>query len=344
MPSGSRGRISRRDLLGLAATLGAGSALGLVGSNVVRRLRQPEAAVTILQADSYEKDFVALLREGLRLYPEFCSSVRGRRVVLKPNLVEHQIEHPVNTHPKVIAAAVEVFRSLDASRVLVAEGPGHRRDTELLLEESGLANALKSVNAKFVDLNLDPIHPVEIKGNLTGLGRLWLPRTILDADIVVSMPKMKTHHWVGATLSMKNMFGVAPGAKYGWPKNVLHWRGIENSILDIVLTVRPAFAIVDAVVGMEGDGPIHGRPVKTGAIVIGDNLSAVDATGARIMGLRPGNVAYLSMMLQHGGTLTSSRIQQLGEPVSRVRRDFALIKDFQYLRKSLGILDFGSGI
>ncbi len=344
MPSGSKRRISRRDLLGFAITLGAGSGLGLVGSNIVRRLSQPEATVTILQADSYEKDLVAILRDGLRLYPKFCSSVRGRRVVLKPNLVEHQTDHPVNTHPKLVAAAVEVFRSLDASRVVVAEGPGHRRDTELLLEESGLGPALKSVNARFVDLNLDPIHPVRINGNLTGLSRLWLPHTILDADIVVSMPKMKTHHWVGATLAMKNMFGVAPGAKYGWPKNVLHWRGIENSIIDIVLTVRPAFAIVDGIEGMEGDGPIHGRAVKSGALVIGDNLSAVDATGARIMGILPANLSYLSMMLAHGGTLSSSRIQQRGEAVSRVRRDYALIKDFQYLRKSLGILDFGSGV
>jgi uncharacterized protein (DUF362 family) len=316
----------------------------VVGSNLVRRLQQPEADVTILQAASYDVDLERILRDALRLYPGFSSSVRGRRVVLKPNLVEHQRDHPVNTHPKLVAAAVEVFRSLDAADVAVAEGPGHRRDTELLLEESGLGTALRSVRAKFVDLNLDPIYPVKLTANLTGLKRLWLPRTILDADIVVSMPKMKTHHWVGVTLSMKNLFGVVPGAKYGWPKNVLHWRGIENSILDIALTVRPAFAIVDGVEAMEGDGPIHGRAVKCGAIVVGNNLSAVDASTARIMGIRPGNLRYLWMMLDHGGTINAGRIRQLGESVSRLQRDFALVKEFQYLRKPLTILDFAAGV
>lgn len=337
-------RISRRDVLGLGVTLGVGSGLGLVGSNIVRRLQQPQADVTVLHVASYDAALERILNDALRLYPGFCSTVRGRRVVLKPNLVEHHRDRPVNTDPRLVAAAVEVFRSLDARQVLVAEGPGHRRDTELLLEESGLGAALRSVKAQFVDLNLDPIYPVKLDANLTGLRRLWLPRSILDADVVVSMPKMKTHHWVGVTLSMKNMFGVVPGAKYGWPKNVLHWRGIENSILDVVMAVRPAFAIVDGVEGMEGDGPIHGNAVKSGTIVLGESLSAVDATAARIMGIRPGNLGYLSMMLSHGGTLHTSRIRQLGEPVSRVRRDFALVKEFQYLRKPLTILDFASGV
>jgi len=316
----------------------------LLGSNIVRRLQQPKAAVTILEAASYDVSLDGLLRDGLRLYPEFSSSIKGHRVVLKPNLVEYHSDRPVNTHAKLVAAAVEAFRSFDAAEVTVAEGPGHRRDTELLLEESGLGSALRSVRANFVDLNLDPIHPVKLNASRTGLKQLGLPRTILEADIVVSMPKMKTHHWAGVTLSMKNMFGVVPGAKYGWPKNLLHWRGIENSILDIVDTARPAFAIVDGVEGMEGDGPINGRPVKCGAIVLGRSLSAVDATAARIMGIRPGNLRYLWMALGHGGTIHSSRITQMGEPISRVQRSFALIKDFQYLRRAFTLLDFGSGL
>ena len=71
---------------------------------------------------------------------------------------------------------------------------------------------------------------------------------------------MKTHHWVGMTCSMKNLYGVLPGIKYGWPKNPLHVHGIPNSILDLTATIRPHFAIVDAVTAMEGDGPIMGRP------------------------------------------------------------------------------------
>jgi len=79
----------------------------------------------------------------------------------------------------------------------------------------------------------------------TRMSHMWLPRAVLEADFVVSMPKVKTHHWSCVTLSMKNMFGVVPGAKYGWPKNILHWKGIQESILDVCATVPVHFVIAD---------------------------------------------------------------------------------------------------
>ncbi len=344
MRSSFKRGISRRDVLGVGLALAGGSALGVLGSHVVRRWRQPETAVTIVRADSYDQNLLDLLKNGLRLYPDFCRSIRGRRVVLKPNLVEYHSDRVVNTHPKLVAAVVEAFRHLDARQVVVAEGPGHRRDTELLLEESGLESALRAIKAPFVDLNLEPMQPVKLAANLSHLGRVWLPRAVLDADIVVSMPKMKTHHLVGATLSMKNMFGVLPGTKYGWPKNLLHWRGIEQCVVDVNLAVRPAFAIIDGIEAMQGDGPIYGDRVEAGVIVLGDKLPAVDATAARIMGIQPGHLTYLYRMLEHGGTINESRITQLGEPIAAVHRDFALTEAFQYLRKPLPIIDFASGV
>ena len=74
------------------------------------------------------------------------------------------------------------------------------------------------------------------------------------------MPKLKTYHWAGVTLSLKNMFGIGPGSCYGWPNNVLHWAGIDRSILDINAAARPTFAIGDVIVGMEGNVPIYGTP------------------------------------------------------------------------------------
>ncbi len=129
----------------------------------------------------------------------------------------------------------------------------------------------------------------------TELSELALPVEVLQADLVVSMPKLKTHHWAGMTCSLKNLFGTVPGAVYGWPKNVLHWRGIENSIVDLAATIRPGLAIVDAIVGMEGDGPIMGTPRPVGCIVMGQDLVAVDATCARDHWFRPEKLGYLRM-------------------------------------------------
>jgi uncharacterized protein (DUF362 family) len=168
---------------------------------------------------------------------EFQLDVRGKSVLLKPNLVEHVPGKPVNTHPKLVGAAADCFLRLGAKSVVVAEGPGHERDTELVLSETGFEQEFRDRAISFVDLNRDELVKVKTKADYSGLGHLWLPKTVLNADLVVSMPKVKTHHWAGVTLSMKNMFGIVPGMKYGWPKNHLHWHGIHESILDICIAL-----------------------------------------------------------------------------------------------------------
>ncbi len=143
----------------------------------------------------------------------------------------------------LLSAAVECFRRLGAKSVLIGEGPGYQRDTELVLLESGFTDELRQLRVPFVDLNRDELVMTPLLATYTGMNCLWLARTVLEADFVVSMPKVKTHHWSGVTLSMKNMFGVVPAAKYGWPKNILHWKGIQESILDVCATVPVHFVI-----------------------------------------------------------------------------------------------------
>ncbi|MGH7831384.1 MAG: DUF362 domain-containing protein, partial [Candidatus Binatia bacterium] len=132
----------------------------------------------------------------MKLFPV---EARGKTVVLKPNLVEYDPAGAINTHPLVIAAAIEAFRTLGAREVIVAEGPGHRRDNEYLLTASGLHAILKDTRARYVDLNHDDVRPLKLKSGFTRLQRLYFPETILKADLLVSMPKLKTHHWAGVT-------------------------------------------------------------------------------------------------------------------------------------------------
>jgi uncharacterized protein (DUF362 family) len=159
------------------------------------------------------------------------------------------------------------------------------------------------------------------EGNATKLETFTVPATLAQVDWIVSMPKMKTHHWAGVTLSMKNLFGVLPGIFYGWPKNVLHVQGIHKSIIDLNATLRPHFTIVDGIVGMEGDGPIMGTPKGAGVIAMGRNLPAVDATCARIMGVNPRKVKYLSKAAKMLGPIKDSLILQRGEDWRLLRPD-----------------------
>jgi uncharacterized protein (DUF362 family) len=235
----------------------------------------------------------------------------------------------INTHPVVIRAAVEAFRRYGAADIIVAEGPGHCRDTYLILEDTGLIDVLGDERITFKDLNQDSWFTTPNAGGKTKLTHLVLPETLKQVDWIVSMPKLKTHHWAGVTLSMKNLFGVMPGIFYGWPKNVLHWEGITQSIIDINATVRAHFAIVDGIVGMEGDGPIAGKPKHAGVVVMGRNLVAVDATCARIMGINPQKVAYLAAAAGRLGPIKESNILQRGESVESVCTNFELLDNIE---------------
>jgi uncharacterized protein (DUF362 family) len=284
--------MNRRDWV-ISSAAAAGSALAAMRLNrpkYTRDLRPKRSRIAVLNTDEYSDKLDELVYHGLRL---FNLNVREKSILLKPNIVEYIPGKPVNTDAQLIGAAAEAFLRMDAASVTVAEGPGHHRDTELLLHETALADQLAQRKIRFVDLNRDELIKTKLQANYSGLGHLWLPRTVLTADFIVSMPKLKTHHWTGVTLSMKNMFGIVPGTRYGWPKNILHWAGIHESILDICATVRPNFVIADSIIAMEGDGPLNGIETKVGQILLSDDPVAADAIGARVLHVIPEQVAHI---------------------------------------------------
>jgi len=326
--------ISRRNFLKYSAL---GPVIHLVGgcgqsqrwgSEAFRKQRTSQVA--ILEALRYDSSLRQIITEGVKL----CRlEVRGKTIVLKPNLVEFDPKGVINTNPLVIEAAVDCFLTLGARKVLIAEGPGHRRDNEYLLTASGIYRVLKEHRVPYVDLNSDDVRPTRLRSRFTTLEQLYLPETLYNADVLVSMPKLKTHHWAGVTLSLKNMFGVVPGSVYGWPKNILHWQGIHNSILDInsSLPVRQ-FAIVDGVVGMEGNGPLQGQAKDSGILIFGEDLVAVDATAARLMRIEPKKIKYLADAGEFLGNVNYESIEQIGENLERMQKDFRVIEEFQNLK------------
>jgi uncharacterized protein (DUF362 family) len=322
--------LSRREFLIGSAALAAGASVSVPFSlpkhHSDRRLRR--SRVAILHAEQYSQGIDQILAAGLRL---FSIDVRGKNVVLKPNLVDYLPGNAINTHPMLVLATAEAFRRLDAKSVVVAEGPGHQRDTQLVLSESGYWSFLHDQKIRFVDLNRDELIRTPLRAGYTGMKDLWLPRTVLQADYLVSMPKIKAHHWSGVTLSMKNMFGIVPGARYGWPKNILHWKGIQESILDLCATVPIHFVIADGIVAMEGNGPLNGTARPLGKIVLADDPVAADATCARLMGFESNRIAHIREGARFLGNATPGRIDQVGESVSSPARPFNVVAEFRNL-------------
>jgi uncharacterized protein (DUF362 family) len=286
--------------------------------------------VSIVRAGSYHGELTQVVR---RILSEHRVDVAGKRVLLKPNLVEFDASVPINTNPLFVLAVYEAFVAEGAASVRIAEGPGHRQITLDIADAAGYYKAVPRFEEVFVDLNVDDVVRVPLKHARTGLKELYLPKTIFDCDLFVSLPKMKTHHWVGVTLSSKNLFGVVPSAIYGWPKNLLHWVGIGESIADLrsVFRDRNMFAIVDGIDAMQGNGPIQGTLKHAGVLVAGRDFTAVDATCCRIMGVDPEKVEYLCWTGSYG-QMDPALIEQRGEPIAAVQSDFELMEMWSRLR------------
>ncbi len=327
--------LSRRAFLRLAALTGIGA-----GAAYLERLTRPVGPVTFLrwltrgywqrvagppavvalgECPSYEYDVLRCLRDLWRQaeLPE----VRGKRVLVKPNLVDMVENHPTTTAPEVIGAVVDLLHELGAGQIVVGDGPAFRRDALPIAQAIDLLPVLEARRVPFVDLNYDDPAPVPVRdGWFLRTSELWLPRHVREADLIVSIPKLKTHHFAGISLSVKNLLGVVPGVRYGWPKNMVHVNGFYPSIVGVYLSVPPVVAVVDGIVGMEGDGPLLGEPVAHGLLAVGRDPVAVDVLCTQLMGFSVEKV-HLSLF-RWGGIGQATRIETRGVSPERLQREY----------------------
>jgi uncharacterized protein (DUF362 family) len=322
---------------GLAAVTGAVAAAGAVADEIlpgyIPEKIGPKALAFIASVSGYDQDIRKIILAGFRELGISSEGIKGKKILLKPNLVKptKNADH-IYTHPLVIRGAVEAFLGMGAGEVFIAEASGHGRDSLMDIEVSGLADILYEDRIPFVDLNESRVVKAKNLGGRSNLEYLYLPEEVYKADIIVSIAKLKTHHLAGVTLSMKNMFGVMPGTVYGWPKNLLHWAGINECIYDINATIKPSFSIVDGIVGMEGEGPLTGEPVRSNVLVMGRNSPAVDATCSMIMGIEPDRIPYLKYASGKIGPISEKNIEQRGETILGVQKYFRLVEDIPALK------------
>lgn len=331
-----RTTISRRTFLRLALLAGIGVGAAIIHRNTAsfgtlnflrwilraqwQRLRPP-AVVALGRCPDYQADILGVLR---RLWAEAeMPDLRGRRILVKPNLVDLlDGDHPAATSPKVVAAVIDLLREQGVGQIVVGDGSAFRRDTQAVARESGLSQVLDERGVPFVDLNYDDPQPLPVRdGWLRRSPWLWLPRHVRQADFILSLPKLKTHHWAGVTLSLKNLLGVVPGARYGWPKNIIHMNGLNATILGVYALMPPVLAVVDGIVGMEGDGPLFGAPVPHGVLALGRDALAVDVTCLQLMGFTLSEIPHLDVAVW-AGMGQGLRIQTRGVPLEELQRRY----------------------
>ena len=237
----------------------------------------------------------------------------GEHIVIKPNVCNAKNPYGmVNTDLRVLEAVVGMVRE-KAGRITVVESDNISGTAERRMEGSGFLNLLEGLDVEFLNLSGDDYEAHEVAGV-----ELRLPRTVLEADLFVNLPKIKTCGHTLVTLSIKNLFGVLQRRR----KNRLH--GCLDEVLPyLARTIRNDLIVVDGVTAMEGNGPVIGTPREMGVVVAGIDPVSVDAVCSAMMGFDPASIAHIARAHGMGlGELDPDRIDVVGDDWRRFAGEF----------------------
>ncbi len=242
----------------------------------------------------------------------FGPKLTDKTVLIKPNVLrESKPEDGVVTHPSVLQAVVERVAESSPAAIIVGDNPGafSYGANEASFRTAGLMEAAKGF---YRNIGTDP---VDVTFNADFAEKIRLSREVLDADVIISLPKFKTHGLTTVTGAIKNCYGFIPGAQ----KAKLHllagdpWR-FGELVVDVFSLRIPDLFIVDAVVGMEGNGPASKELRSIGKILASDNAVALDAVIARMMGLDPAGLRFMRVAQERGlGDFDPAATQIIGE-------------------------------
>jgi len=247
-----------------------------------------------------------------RVFETFPLELKGKKILIKPNVLRvSRPEEGIATHPAVLRAVVEKVETLQPQSLVVGDNPGafSYGANEESFEKTGLMEAAKGY---YRNIGIDS-QPVDF--NPEYISTVNLSRIVSDADIIISLPKFKTHGLTVMTGAIKNSYGFLPGAQ----KARLHKiagspRRFHEMLVDVFQLRVPDLFIVDAVVGMEGNGPASPDLRDIGRILASDNAVALDAVMATMMGCDPGRLRFLQKAKAAGlGDFDLSNIEVIGE-------------------------------
>lgn len=226
-----------------------------------------------------------------RAFELFPMAISGKRVLIKPNVLRSsEAGEGIVTHPAVLAAVVAKVESYHPAQIIVGDNPGlfSYGDNEESFEKTGL---MAAAGGYYQNIGNDAV-PVDF--NPAFVPSVSLSKAVLDADIVISLPKFKTHGLTVITGAIKNSYGFLPGGQKARLHKIAGSPERFHEVVAEVFRLRvPDLFIVDAGVGMEGNGPASPDLRTIGLILAGDNAVAVDAVIATMMGVDPARLRFL---------------------------------------------------
>ena len=241
----------------------------------------------------------------------------GQKVLLKPNLLSGKSpDKAVTTHPEIVRAVVKLVQEV-GGEVSIGDSPGIGSPRNVA-RKSGILAVAEETGCPFVPFETAvTIHPTGGK-----FQQFEVAEELLDADVIINLPKLKTHQMMGLTCGVKNMFGAIVGLR----KPRLHLQaGTDKAffalmLLELCEALSPALTIVDAVVGMEGEGPGSGDPIQIGALLAGSHPQAIDTVATELVGMKPHQVWTQQQAIETGRPYTDlTQLDLCGTPLESLK-------------------------
>ena len=242
----------------------------------------------------------------------------GHLVLINPSWVAPPVEREAGciTIPEIPRALADIIKELGA-RSVIAESSAVGVDSEKVIENSGYRE-LREMGYDVVNLKKTSHVDIPIpNGKVFKTLPFW--ELVQQADVVISVPKLKTHDQTEMTCAIKNLKGLLTDNG----KKANHQEGLFEAVIDLMSAVKPQLAVVDAIICQEGIGPIFGKPVEMNLILAGKDLVAVDSTCAQLIGYEPEETLLTVNAAARGlGVMNPEQIEVVGEPLDAVKRRF----------------------
>jgi uncharacterized protein (DUF362 family)/Pyruvate/2-oxoacid:ferredoxin oxidoreductase delta subunit len=291
--------------------------------------------VALLKCADYDTDLIEkTIREGFELLggEAYINKLipRNSKVLIKPNMLSvEQAGSPVITHFAVFEAVIRIVKEY-TNNISFGDSPGFG-DPKRAAERSGLMEVAEKYDVKFEDFK-ETIH---VKLDNSILCKSWdIARAPYEADVIISLPKLKTHAMAYFTGAIKNQFGCISGTQKAlWHTRMPDANNFCKMLLDLNTLVGTSFAILDGIIAMEGNGPKNGSPHKMNTIIMGDSLSAVDSVAVRLIGYNnPLETPTLKEVYDNNwGAVLPEDIEVVGEKIENMKA-----KNFKLSRKGEG--------
>lgn len=243
----------------------------------------------------------------------------GQKVLLKPNMLSAKSpKKAVTTHPLILEAVAEEVKSA-GGEVWIGDSPsGAIKGVNRCWENTGFKEAAEKTNSRLINFEAGGLVFRKINGE-----EFYFASSVLKADVIINLPKFKTHGFTLYTGCIKNLYGTLPGLqKAAFHKKYPHPKNFSRILVDIFEFVKPSLHIIDGIVGMEGEGPATGGKRNTGLILAGEDGVALDAVAAHIMGFKPNEIDAVRIASERGlGINRIEDIRIVGEKLEDVKID-----------------------